>query len=276
MPTTARDGALPTLGVGLAGGIVAGLLGVGGGVIMVPALTMVLGRAQHVAHATSLVAVAMAATAGALRFGLESAVAPIAALAIVAGSWSGARWGADLASRISEERLRLAFAAMLAVVAVRFLLPGSEAAQAVGVGTTAPIDATTLAALVVAGLVAGITSSLLGVGGGVILVPVMVLALGFDQHIAEGTSLAAIVPTALRGANRHTRNGYTDWPLGLRLGAGAVVGALAGSSLALRLGAEELSQIFGVLLLVLSGLTVLRSRTRNTEPHATTQDPEAP
>ena len=82
------------------------------------------------------------------------------------------------------------------------------------------------AALLAGGrFVAGVESSLLGVSGGVIIVPFLVLLLGYSQHLAEGTSLAVIVPTVLAGAARHARNGYTEWGLGLRLGVCASLGA---------------------------------------------------
>ena len=86
----------------------------------------------------------------------------------------------------------------------------------------------------------------------------MALGLGYGQHIAEGTSLAVIVPTAATGAWAHARSGYTDWGAGLRLGAGAMVGAALGASLALGLSGATLGRLFGVLQLLTAAL-MLRS-----------------
>lgn len=119
--------------------------------------------------------------------------------------------------------------------------------------------------LVVLGLVAGLVSSGLGVGGGVVLVPALVLAFGLPQHLAEGTSLAVIAPTALLGAWRHARRGATDWRLGLVIGAGGVVGALLGAPLALALPAAALGRLFGAFLL-LTGARMLQSARQRRRP----------
>lgn len=250
---------------GLLGGLVAGTFGVGGGIVLVPILVLLLHRPQHVAHATSLVAVGMGALAGALRFGLDGAVAIVPALLLAAGSIAGARVGARVMADLPERTLRRLFSALLLLVAVRFLL-GSSGAD--GLGAEVPeLDALSAAVHVGGGFVAGVVSSVLGVGGGIIMVPLLALGLGYGQHVAEGTSLAVIVPTAVTGARRHAASGFTDWHLGVRLGVGALVGALVGASLALALDADDLARAFGVLQVLMAAL-LLRRRDRRSAADA--------
>ncbi len=246
---------------GLAAGLVAGLFGVGGGVLLVPAIAIWLGRPQHVAHATSLVAVTMAAAIGAARFALDDAVSLLGAAALLLGSLLGARLGADLLPHIPEQRLRRGFGVVLLLLAVRFVLAGSGGDGSIAGGTVPDLTAATVAVHALGGLAAGVLSSTLGVGGGVLMVPLLVLGLGYGQHVAEGTSLAVIVPTALLGARRHARNGFTDWALGFRLGIGALAGSWLGASLALDLAPDDLARGFGVLLAAVGALTLHRGRT---------------
>lgn len=249
------------VGGGLAAGTVAGLFGVGGGILLVPILVLVLRRTQHDAHATSLVAVTMGALAGVARFGLDGSVALAGGLALAAGAIAGARLGARLLPRIPEQRLRRLFVAALAILAVRFLLVGASGEAAVAGDVTPDLTAAQLALHAVGGVLAGTVSSVLGVGGGIVNVPLLVLGFGYGQHVAEGTSLAVIVPTALTGAVSHHRSGYTDWGLGVRLGAGSVLGAVLGAQLALSLSPVTLGRLYGGLQVVVAVLMLRRSRS---------------
>lgn len=251
-----RDWLVP-LGGGMAAGFLAGLFGVGGGVLLVPLLVLVLGRSQHVAHATSLVAITVPAVVGTLRFELDDSVAWGPAGLVAAGALAGVQLGAALLPRVSERRLQLLFALLLAVMSLRLLVfgPASDASSPLGAGTR-HLAAGVLALHVLLGLVSGTASALLGIGGGAIVVPVLVIAFGYGQHLAEGTSLAVIVPTALVGAASHGRRGYTDWPAGVRLGAGGLAGSLVGAELALALPEGLLSRAFGVLLAVVTAVLV--------------------
>jgi uncharacterized membrane protein YfcA len=106
--------------------------------------------------------------------------------------------------------------------------------------------------LVVVGLGAGALASALGVGGGIVFVPALVVVLGFDQTLAEGTSLAVIVLTATIATWTHHRHDRVDWRVAALVAAGAVVGAVGGSSLALRLHPEVLQRLFAVFLVIVA------------------------
>ncbi len=103
---------------------------------------------------------------------------------------------------------------------------------------------------VLAGLVVGVASGVIGIGGGILLVPIMVLGFGYGQHLAQGTSLFAVIPTSLAGALTHARYGNVVWRAGLWMGLGGALGALLGAAFALGLPREVLARAFGLLLIV--------------------------
>ncbi|MGI8608127.1 MAG: TSUP family transporter [Candidatus Dormibacteria bacterium] len=107
------------------------------------------------------------------------------------------------------------------------------------------------------GAAVGILSGALGVGGGGVMVPVMVLSLGIEQATAQGTSLLAILPTAASGAWEHLRHGTLDLRLSLLLGGAGALGAVIGSIAALRLEPRRLRQVFAAYLLLLGAQTLL-------------------
>lgn len=230
------------LGLGLAVGVMSGLFGVGGGTVAVPGL-LLLGLTQHAAHATSLAAIVLTAAAALVPFSLDGSVHVPAGLALVSGALAGSYLGAGVMHRVPGEQLRIAFVLMVLLVSLRMLV-GVEPQT----GAAAALDLLGFAALVGFGLVTGLLSAVLGLGGGLVLVPALVLGFGFSQHLAEGTSLAVIVPTALLGAARHTRRGYTHWGTGLTLGIGGIVGGLGGAVLALALESLLLQRLFAVFL----------------------------
>ncbi|MFY9615030.1 MAG: sulfite exporter TauE/SafE family protein [Candidatus Dormiibacterota bacterium] len=121
------------------------------------------------------------------------------------------------------------------------------------------------------GLVAGAISGALGVGGGAILVPAMVLLLGAGQETAQGTSLLVILPTALAGAYSHFRRGSLDfsptWIIGL-VGAAAAAG---GAFIALHLGSSTLRIVFAVFLVVMGLREILRRSAAVEEPASSTR-----
>jgi uncharacterized protein len=125
-------------------------------------------------------------------------------------------------------------------------------------------------ALLAIGLAAGILAGLLGIGGGVLMVPAMVLLLGFDQHVAQGTSLLVIIPAAIAGSWTHHRHGRLVLRDAAALAAGGVLGALVGSMTALSLDEGLLQRLFAVLL-ILVALRMLLSR----RPSAPQDPPEA-
>jgi len=115
------------------------------------------------------------------------------------------------------------------------------------------------AAIVGLGLLAGFLSALLGIGGGLIMVPALVLLLCAKQQLAQAMSLAAMIPTAFTGMLMHRAMGNVDLRAGLCVGAGAVIGAIAGARVAANLPSGTLQLVFGVFLFLMAGLMALKS-----------------
>lgn len=111
--------------------------------------------------------------------------------------------------------------------------------------------------LICIGLIAGMVSSMLGVGGGIILVPILILLLKLDPHQAIGTSLAIIIPTVLVGALTHYQLGNVNVQLAIIIAIGAVIGAVIGVHVAEALPSVYLKKIFGVLLLLIATKMIL-------------------
>lgn len=105
-------------------------------------------------------------------------------------------------------------------------------------------------AFVLLGVVVGLIASTLGIGGGVVFVPSLVVFFEFSQHMAQGTSLAVILPTAIVGAFAHGRRGRVDWRVAGLIASGGILGGLAGSAAALSLDPDMLRRLFAVLLVV--------------------------
>ena len=237
------------LGAGLCAGILSGLLGVGGGIVLVPFLVLALAWQQKPAQATALVLVAMAALAGVIGYAVAGDVAWLPALFILAGGLAGAWLGAILVQRIHAHWLQVAFGLVLIAAAVRLAWP---TAPPVEIASAPDLTPTLAAVFVLSGLVMGTLSALFGIGGGIALIPILVALLGFDQKLAAGTSLAVMVPIALLGALRLSRPGLTQWSVGVRIGLGGIVGGVLGAQLALRLPTDVLAVAFAVLLVIVA------------------------
>ena len=113
------------------------------------------------------------------------------------------------------------------------------------------MNLTVLISLIVIGLLAGVLSGVLGVGGGLIMIPLMVLILGYNQHEAQGTSLAVLaVPVTFFAAYNYYTEGYVNWKYALIIAAGFAVGGYFGSKMAITINQNTLKKIFGVILLI--------------------------
>ena len=178
------------------------------------------------------------------------------------GAVGGAVVGARMTRRVSDAGLRRAFGVLAIVVGL--LMIGEAALHALGTpihfGATLRLTGLSLWGLAfVVGAVAGILSGLLGIGGGAIMIPAMTLLMGLSQHLAQGTSLLVIIPTAISGSITHFRMGNIRLETAGWLSVGGVVGAVAGASLALASPDQVLRLLFGGYL-TLTGLQMMQSR----------------
>ena len=121
-----------------------------------------------------------------------------------------------------------------------------------------PMSIQIILSLVLIGILAGILSGLVGVGGGVIMVPLLVFLLGFSQHQAQGTSLAVlVVPVTAVAVYSYYKEGYIDWRYAAIIAVFFVIGGYFGSKIAIGLDQRMLKKIFGVILLLIAGKMLL-------------------
>lgn len=236
------------LPVGLAVGGVSGGLGVGGGIVLVPILVLIRHWTQKSAQATSLVVVAIAAFAGAVTYAVADSIAWLPAGVILIGGVGGAWLGSHLLPRMRDARLTVAFGILVIIVAARMIWPTPLSSDVTSAGDPIALDWRVALGYILSGLLMGLLSSMLGIGGGIVLVPLLVGLFGFDQQLAAGTSLAVMVPTAVIGAVRLSRVGLTDWRTGGRIGIGAILGSVLGAALALAAPDDVVRIVFGLLM----------------------------
>ncbi|MFY7810425.1 MAG: sulfite exporter TauE/SafE family protein [Flavobacterium sp.] len=119
------------------------------------------------------------------------------------------------------------------------------------------MEFTTVLLLLCVGLIAGILSGLIGVGGGIIIVPLLVL-FGFTQHQAQGTSLAALLPpvTLLAVINYH-KAGHINWKYAMIISIIFIIGGYLGSKIAISIDQKVMKKIFGIILLLVAGKLLL-------------------
>lgn len=229
-----------------------GGLGVGGGIVLVPLLIYV-GLDRHRAHATSLAAIILISIVGAASFATSGELDVVLGVTIGVGGIVGSVIGANMMNRMSPRALSIVFALVLLVAGIR-LLSGADPLP--GSGDMSQVLQTLIALGI--GLVAGFFAGMAGIGGGVVNVPAGIFFLGLGQYEAQGTSLLAIVMTAIAGTLANHRNERLIIREGLIVGAGGAVGSLVGSQLALGTNEDTLGVILGVLVIFVALRTLFR------------------
>ena len=262
------------LAIGLLTGLAGGLLGVGGGFVMVPAMVYLLKTPQREANGTSLAVIVPVAIVGATILGQGHQVDLQVGIVLALGAVGGAVLGARLTRRVSDIGLRRAFG-IVAVVAGVVMIGDSVVRALVGdvhiAGGLHPSGFSLWLMALVVGAIAGVLSGLLGIGGGAIMVPAMTLLMGMSQHLAQGTSLLVIIPTAISGSITHFRMGNIRLETAAWLSGGGVVGAVAGAFLALASPDAILRLLFGCYLAFTGARMLQTPRTKVTQPRMASQ-----
>jgi uncharacterized membrane protein YfcA len=234
---------------GLVAGLLSGVFGIGGGVVLVPMLALVLGLGQHEAQgmtlAILLLPVGLAAVieyhrAGSVRWRL---VAPL-----IGGFLAGVWLGSVGATAVAERPLRLGFVAFLVVLAVRnWRASGKDRRD--GPAPAAPAAPGRIALHAVwIGAAGGLASGLLGIGGAVLMIPLLVAVAGLSQHEAQGTSLAVMLPpVGLPGVLVYaSARGGLPWLVIGCVAVGFMLGGALGARVTRRLPGPALVRAFAL------------------------------
>ncbi|NWF67988.1 MAG: sulfite exporter TauE/SafE family protein [Chloroflexi bacterium] len=251
--------------IGFLAGILAGMFGIGGGVVIVPALMGFLGFTLYQASGTSLAALLLPVGIFAVleyhRKGfLRIRLAALVAVGIFVGSYFGSAFALSL-DLITLQRL---YGLFLLFIFWRFAEPLKWYREWRTRQSAAPNTADTPKSaapepqigwywILLVGLGAGVLAGMFGIGGGVVIVPALVSILRFDQKYAVGTSLAALLlPSGLPAVVNYYHAGDLDIGVAALVAAGLLFGALAGARIALGLPSVTVKRLYGVFLLFIA------------------------
>jgi len=237
---------------GFGAGVLSGAFGVGGGILMTPAISAIMGVPGNIALFTPLPVIIPTAMTGASRYYKAGKVDMRAARLVVVPGALGALMGALATEYVPSRWLLIATAVILAWQSIG-IIRGSDTAER----DALPVPGWKFA---VTGLIAGLVSGLLGIGGGLVMVPVFASLLGMPLKKALGTSLFVMPALALVAAIQHIALGNVDWGIAAGMIVGVIPGAILGARLSLRAKDRNLRIAVGSFMLavaVLYGITQL-------------------
>ena len=257
---------LPVFGFLIA--IVASMVGVGGGVFIVPLLTLAYDFSPPNAIGTSLATIVFTSFASTVNYSRQRRIYYRTGLILAVVTVPGAYLGAYLTSIVEPSLLGLAFGVFLTFVALRMILrfrPTQESRLDLKNPSNSVDSESSLLSsrnrIVLGTLLAffgGLSSGLLGIGGGSLMVPVMVLVMGMAMHISVATSMFTMIFTSTSGVIQHSSLGNIDVGYALLLVVGTVFGAQVGAYTSRRISGKNLRRIFGLVLILVSARMILK------------------
>jgi uncharacterized membrane protein YfcA len=246
--------------VGLAAGVFAGLFGIGGGVVIVPALIIFAGFSLVEATGTSLAAILLpVGILGVLAYYRARIIDFRASLLIAAGLLTTVAAGAWLAHSLPADLMKKLYGVFLLYVSWTFIDPGHRIRRLMGGSVPPKAEAETLprppvAALVAVGVVAGVMAGLFGIGGGNIIVPLLTVALGYPAKRAIATSLGTLLlPIGLPGVLYYYHAGTLDVGAAAWVALGLLAGTVFGARITIRLSTPTIKLVYGLFLLFVAG-----------------------
>ena len=238
--------------VGLGAGTLGSMLGVGGGIIMVPALTF-MGLSHAPAAATSLFAVTSTSVSSTVAYSRQKRINYKRAIQLAIAAVPGAVLGVFISKGISDSDFKLYFGILLLAVGLYVAFKSSllkeKRQHEMSVVQHLAVFAITFGA--------GIISSLFGVGGGTIFVPVMLLLYRMSMHSAAATSQLALMITSFAGIFTHALIGNPDYLYAIALSIGAFVGAQIGAKCAKNTRESFLRKMLGIVLAAVAATFIL-------------------
>jgi uncharacterized membrane protein YfcA len=251
----ARQKILVITVVGVAAGFLSGVFGVGGGILIAPGLVFLAKMDHRRAYGTSLAAVLPIALSSMITYWAQGHIDWPVMVCLTTGAIVGALIGTYFLNVVSQSALAFGFSAILVLSAVRLFFEGEGDSRS-------PLTFWGIVLLVVIGLISGILAGLLGVGGGIIMVPAMLVFFSIPSIVAKGTSLAVIVPTALMGTIRNRSNKNVDIPAAVIIGLSGIAAAVAGAWFSTRLSDTTSNVLFACLMLAVASKLLWQERGR--------------
>jgi uncharacterized protein len=233
--------------VGLGAGTLGSMLGVGGGIIMVPALTF-LNLPPTQAASTSLIAVMSTSISSTIEYSRQKRIDYALGLEMAASAIPGGVLGAILSEYLQEDSFKLYFGILLILTGLYISYKNSVLKDNRAKKRSMSLQVAVFAA----SFGAGVISSLFGVGGGIIFVPAMLLVLGLRMHRAAPTSQLTLMMTAIVGVFTHSVLGHPDYLQAVALSVGAFVGAQIGARLSLITKEVQLQRLLGIVLMAVA------------------------
>jgi len=266
---------LISLCLGTVTGAVGASCGSGGGFLLTPLLTSCLGLSQHKAQGTSLVCVAVSAIVSTVLYGKGKSLLFSHALMLCLGALATSYLGAKCSSKVDAKKLRIFFGVFLIFVSLLVGLPRewiygnavvATAATSVGsdwVQSLVNESPVKLANLAMLGSAIGFIAGLLGIGGGVLNVPALVLLFGLSQKVAQGTSLAAMILPSTFACAHHVQTNNIAYRLLPGLICGIFLGANVGGHLALAYFTEAtLRVVCSIMFGCIGAFYIYKNRSR--------------
>jgi uncharacterized membrane protein YfcA len=248
------------VGLGILIGVSLGALGGGGSILTVPALVYALGESAHAATTESLVIVgitSVVAAAGHARVRhVRWGSGMIFGLVGVASSYAGTA----LNRHVNPNALLLAFAVLLVAAAIGMLRGARAQARARAAGRNVALK------IIIAGLAVGFLTGFFGVGGGFVIVPALVMVLGYDMPIAVGTSLLIIAINSAASLAARAGSEAFHWGVIVPFTVAAIAGSLGGKRVADQVPSTTLAKAFAALLVTVAGYVAIRSGIALTSP----------
>jgi len=230
------------------------MIGVGGGFLIIPSLVLLLNLPVHKAIALSLLSIVSVSLSAVTTYSLSEHIDYKLGLLLettsIIGAFSGARISLMLESRV----LIILFSIALFYVSYRMLTNMRIEAKPREIRASY----NRLAFGIVCAYVAGLLSGLLGIGGGIVKVPIMVLVLNVPMKLAVGTSMFMISLTSVSGSYVYFQSGVIDYYLASVAIIGAFIGAQVGSRLGLRIRGVILRRIFGFIMIIFSIMMIMK------------------
>lgn len=252
--------------VGVLIGIASGLLGIGGGTVMVPIFRLAFGMSATMSTATSLFAIIPTSISGAISHVKGKTCIPALGIAAGLGGACLSPVGVWLAQLSPDWLVMLAAALIIGYSAINMfkkafkLRPAGQPAAGVDAAASSddsPLSRKQLLQGAAIGLVAGLASGYVGVGGGFIMVPLMLSIIGIPMRKASGTSLIAVMILAIPGVIEQGIIGNINYLAGIAIVIGTIPGAVIGARLVTKVPERTLRLLFGCFLIVAAVMLVL-------------------